>query len=34
MDKHIIAASVTAARREAKIMKNPLGIEILDAALT
>jgi hypothetical protein len=34
MDQHIIAASVTAARREAKFMKKPLGIENLAAALT
>jgi hypothetical protein len=29
-----MAASVTAARREAKIMKEPLGIEIPVTALT
>jgi hypothetical protein len=29
-----MAASVTAARREAKIMKEPLGIEIPATALT
>jgi hypothetical protein len=34
MVQHIIAASVTAARREVKIIKEPLGIEILAAALT
>jgi hypothetical protein len=34
MVQHIIAASVTAARREAKIMKKPLGIEIPAAVLT
>jgi hypothetical protein len=32
--QHISAASVTDARREAKVMKEPLGIEILAVALT
>jgi hypothetical protein len=32
--QHINAASVTAAKREAKIIKVPLGIEKLAAALT
>jgi hypothetical protein len=29
-----MAANVTAARRDPKVMKEPLGIEILAAALT